>query len=46
MTTFLIMGMRKVFGFFPTIYQEYNKKQVDGKYFFLIEIIDVSSTVN
>jgi len=37
--TFLNMGMTKAFGFFPTIYQEYNKKQVDGTYFFFIEII-------
>ena len=29
------MGMAKVFGFFPTIYEEYNKKQVhvDSRYF-------------
>jgi hypothetical protein len=27
------MGMTKAFGFFPTIYQEYNKKQLDRKYF-------------
>jgi hypothetical protein len=26
------MGMAKAFGLFPTIYQEYNKKQVDSKY--------------
>jgi hypothetical protein len=29
------MGMAKAFGFFPTIYEEYSKKQVhvDSKYF-------------
>jgi hypothetical protein len=27
------MGMAKAFGLFPTIYQEYSKKQVDSKYF-------------
>jgi hypothetical protein len=42
--TFISIGMTKAFGFFPTIDQEYNKKQVDSKYFF-IEII-VSSTIN
>jgi hypothetical protein len=25
------MGMAKSFGFFPTIYQDYNKKQVDSQ---------------
>ena len=33
------MGMAKAFGLFPTIYQEYNKKQVDSKYLFLIDIM-------
>ena len=33
-TTFLNMGMTKAFGFFPTICQEYKKKQVDSRYFF------------
>jgi hypothetical protein len=33
--TFLNMGMTKAFGFFPTIDQEYNKKEVDSKYFFI-----------
>jgi hypothetical protein len=42
--TFLNMGMTKAFGFFPTIDQEYNKKQVDSKYFF-IEIIVFHQTL-
>ena len=36
--------MTKAFGFFPTIDQEYNKKQVDSKYFF-IEIIVFHQTL-
>jgi hypothetical protein len=28
------MGMTKAFGFSPTIYQEYNKKQVVSNFFF------------
>jgi hypothetical protein len=33
------MGMAKAFGLFPTIYQEYSKKQVDSKYLFSIDIM-------
>ena len=31
--------MAKAFGLFPTIYQEYSKKQVDSKYLFSIDIM-------
>ena len=33
------MEMAKAFGLFPTIYQEYSKKQVDSKYLFSIDIM-------